>query len=96
MRNESVFYTCEKCKRKLNFNHNSLNIVTSLNENSYGWSRLHVLILHKHGIHNEHKTEDADLCKSCAILLLEDALSRVKSGERTTAGVEKVEQSDWE
>lgn len=45
-----------------------------------------------HGAHNDGKQEPADLCKSCVIFLLEDALDRVRSkNERISAGVESVD-----
>jgi hypothetical protein len=95
MRNETTTYHCDKCGKKLKTCDNSMNIVTSLSESLY-WSRLHVQITRIHGMHNDENIDQAELCKSCAVGLLTDALKRVKAGERATAGTETSEQGDWE
>lgn len=94
-KSEEISYSCDKCGKKLKTSHNSVNIVTSLSE-SMCWSRLHVQIVHVHGVHNDAETEQADLCKSCAVELLIDALKRVRNGERATEGTEHPEQGAWE
>lgn len=88
-------YTCDNCGRGLQTCNNSLDIVTSKNENN-PWSRLHVKIEHHHGFHNDSEMDPADLCQKCAIKLLTDALQRIKNGERATKGVESSDQGDWE
>lgn len=87
-------HACDKCGRKLKTHQNTLNIVTSLREGGY-WSRLHVSVTHRHGVNNDGREEKAKLCKSCAIKLLEDALARVRKGERATEGSEAVEEGKW-
>lgn len=91
---ETTTYHCDKCDKKLKTSDNSLNIVSSLSE-SVCWSRLHVKIEHIHGMHNNATVDQADLCKPCAIALLTDALKRVRSGERATAGTEHAEEQSW-
>lgn len=81
--------------KKLFTHRNLLDIVTSLSESSF-WSRLHVRIMHVSGVHNSANTEPAELCKTCVIKLLEDALSRVRKGERASEGVESSDQEGWE
>lgn len=98
-RSERVEYSCDKCGKRLKTCDNSLNIRTELsgydtNGSSY-WSRLHVEIIHRHGMHNDGTDEQADLCKTCAVALLTDALRRVKAGERASAGTEAIEQGTW-
>ena len=92
---ETTTYTCERCGTKLKTCNNSMDIVTSLSE-SQCWSRLHVQIVHRHGIHNAAETEQADLCQDCAVWLLNDAMNRVRKGERATAGSESSDQRNWE
>lgn len=87
-------YYCDKCNETLNSYRNSLNIRTSLSEKSY-WKRLHIVIKHISGVHNDSETRDAELCKKCAIELLKDAIKRVISGERMSAGVENIEMGKW-
>ena len=95
-KNESVHYSCDNCGKKLKTSHNSLNIMTSLSsEESIYWSRLHVLIVYRHGMHNDGKEEQADLCKTCAVAILSDALRRVRVGERATAGTEDSSEGKW-
>ena len=94
MKTEQVTYSCDKCGKKLKTSNNTLDIKTSLSEDGY-WARLHVRIIHIHGMHNDGTTEEAELCKSCASGLLEDALKRVRKGERASAGTEEVEQCGW-
>jgi protein-arginine kinase activator protein McsA len=89
-------YACDNCGKNLPTCNNSLEIVTSKSERSVGWSRLHVVIQHRHGSHNDGETDNADLCKKCAVKLLTDALQRVKDGERTTKGAETSDQGNWE
>ena len=94
-KNSIETYSCDKCGKRLKSYQNSLDIVTSLHEGSC-WSRLHVKILHRHGVHNDAEQEDADLCKSCAVKILSDALARVKRGERATAGAGAIEEQKWD
>jgi len=94
MKHESVSYACDKCGKKLT-DSGGLNLVTVLSEISGYWSRLHVHIRHRSGVHNDGKVEDADLCKACAIELLSDALARVRKGERASAGTEKPDPRGW-
>lgn len=90
---ETKFY-CDRCQIIVSSS-SSLDIVTSLNEESIAWSRLHVNIILRSGCHNDSTKEDADLCKRCVIDLLEDALKRVRTGERATAGVESASAGGW-
>jgi hypothetical protein len=91
----STTYTCERCGCKLKTCRNSMAIVTSLKESAW-WSRLHVQILHIHGIDNSSEVEQAELCQSCTIWLLSDALERVRKGERATKGTEASVQRNWD
>jgi len=91
---QSVKYSCDNCGKQLKTFSNQLNIVTSKNESTC-WRRLHVRIQEVSGVHNDAKTRNADLCKKCAILLLEDAVKRIKNGERATAGVEEIDKQGW-
>lgn len=93
-KNETVSYECDKCGKKLKGYNNALNIVTSLSEGGY-WSHLHVRILHRSGVHNDAKERDADLCKSCAVRMLTDAVARIRKGERCTAGAGEVKEQKW-
>lgn len=93
---QRIEYFCDKCGSKLPTFMNQMVIVTDVGQHSSSWSRLHVIIEHHHGSHNNGKTEKADLCQKCAITLLEDALQRVKAGERMTAGVEDPKERKWE
>jgi protein-arginine kinase activator protein McsA len=95
MRHMVESYVCDRCGKKLKTYRNSLDIRTSLREIQHHWARLHVTIVHKHGVHNSFKAERADLCKGCTIHLLEDALKRVRAGERASEGTESVEQEGW-
>lgn len=88
------FY-CDKCKTKLPSCNNSIDIRTSLSEDSL-WSRLHVIIQHKHGIHNNVTVDAAELCQECTLALLEDAISRIRTGERATKGTESSIQGNWD
>lgn len=94
MKHQQTFYNCEKCNEKID-SPSSLNIVTPLKEDEY-WSRLHVRIIHRYGVHNNSKEEYADLCQTCTIALLVDALSRVRNGERASKGTEDPGQKGWE
>lgn len=87
-------YYCDKCKKELSTWHNNLEIVTSLTDGSL-WSRLHVKIEYHHGVGNDFKKDEADLCQECAVELLSDALNRVRKGERATAGVESPTKQTW-
>jgi hypothetical protein len=89
MKTEHVTYSCDKCSLPLKTS-GGLNIRTSLKEDGY-WSRLHVRIEHRHGLHNNGKSEAAELCKGCTLDLLEDAVRRVRFGERVSAGTEGIE-----
>ena len=72
-------------------------IVTELSDKfaSY-WSRLRVQIIYAHGMHNDRDEKEAELCQTCAIDLLTDALKRIRKGERVTSGYEDINQSAWE
>lgn len=94
MRTETTTYSCDKCSKLLRSSANAVNIVTTLRDTRY-WSRLHVRIEHSHGVDNSVKTEQADICKECAVLLLKDALKRVQEGERASAGTENAEMRTW-
>lgn len=72
---------------------NNLAIVTEQESFGQTWSRIRVKIEHSHGIHNNGETKNADLCKKCAIFLLEDAINRIKKGERATAGSQNDRQT---
>jgi len=84
-------YTCDRCGKKLKTYSNHINIVTSNSEENTSWSRLHVQINHRWGAHNDFEESDADLCKTCSVALLEDALKRVQKNERMSAGVETID-----
>ena len=93
---ETTSYHCDKCGKKLKTCDNSMTIRTELgNPESQCLSRIDVQIVYKHGMHNEGEEAQADLCKTCAVELLTDALKRVRSGERASAGVEDSEQGKW-
>jgi len=94
-RSTRTTYHCDDCGRELPTFKNALAIVTEKDGSNIGWSRLRVRIEHAHGSHNHGETEDAELCQSCAIKLLEDALRRVRSGERATKGSESIYQESW-
>ncbi len=87
-------YSCDLCGKKLKTYKNELDIVTVLREEN-PWARLHVNIIHHHGMHNDSTREPAELCKACVVKLLTDALDRVKKGERATAGSQSVEMGKW-
>lgn len=84
-------HACDNCEKQLTTHSNHVVIQTSKDENSYGWRRLRVTVELHHGVHNDGTQELADLCQQCAIKLLEDALKRVRAGERSSAGVEEIE-----
>lgn len=92
---ETTTYHCDRCGKQLEHSRNSVDIVTSLKESGY-WSRLHVQILHRHGVNNDATVEQADLCQPCASHMLDDALQRIRHGERATAGTESALQGTWE
>jgi hypothetical protein len=83
MKTTTTKYHCDKCGKELPTFKNSLNIVIS---------KLHVRIQHRPC----GETYDADVCQPCAIALLEDALKRVKAGERATKGSESIYEERWE
>lgn len=84
-------YACDKCRKRLPTHSNHVAIGTTLSDESIGWSRLRVVIEHRHGSHNNGKVNRADLCKKCVIALLTDALNRVKKGERVSAGIDTID-----
>jgi hypothetical protein len=85
-------YCCDKCGKKLPTHGNQVAIQTDLTKEwDNPWSRLRVTIEHRHGMHNDGKTEVADLCKKCATDLLTNALKQVKSGVRMSAGIDSTE-----
>jgi hypothetical protein len=71
-----------------------MNICTSKSEDLF-WRRLHVKIELRSGVNNVANTDNADLCQDCAIVLLTDALKRVKKGERATKGTESMYHEEW-
>jgi len=86
-------YNCDKCNKRLPTDGNEIVIQTDLTKEwENPWSRLRVTIEHYHGYHNDSETEPADLCQKCAIEVLTDALKKVKSGVRMTAGVETIKE----
>jgi hypothetical protein len=87
-------YTCDKCGGKLSSDSNVI-IQTTICEDWYSWSRLKVTIEHHYGMHNDGKTEPADLCKKCTVELLKDALKRVQEGERISAGIDGIEDVEF-
>lgn len=89
-------YSCDDCGVRLFTCDNDLEIVTSKSELNMAWRRLHLTIIHRSGRHNDATVRPADLCKACAIRLLEDALQRAKNGERVTAGVHSSDRGGWE
>lgn len=46
-------------------------------------------------MHNDSTTDRAELCKTCTLKLLGDAMARIRKGERATAGVEESDQARW-
>lgn len=92
---QSTKYHCDNCGKTLKNCDNNLEIVTYKDDSSYHWSRLRVKIEYSHGCHNDGETDDADLCKKCALLLLNDAIKRIEKGERATAGAESCDQKGW-
>ncbi len=90
---EETSYSCDKCGKNLK-NASGTDIMTSLSE-SLSWSRLHVNIILRSGMHNDATEEKADLCKTCTLALLMDAVKRIRKGERSTAGTESSEQKGW-
>ena len=93
---ENYEYFCDNCGKKV-LHGSNLNIVTDKSENEYSqsWERLHVVIIRKHGMHNDGVEDNANLCKKCAVILLEDALKRVKKGERASKGTESSNLEKW-
>lgn len=94
-RHETTTYYCDKCGKKLKTCNNEMTITTSLSENMC-WARLHLQIIHISGVHNNGETKQAELCKACAVALLEDALKRVRAGERSSKGWESSDMEKWE
>lgn len=92
---KEISYICDNCGKKLKTCDNHLNIMTSKSESSYYWKRIHVLIKTRTGYDNNGEERNSDLCVICAIQLLNNALIRVKGGERATAGTEKIGQCFW-
>lgn len=95
MKHTKEEYYCDRCGKKLKTWANAIDLVTSLRETQC-WARLHVVILHRHGMHNDATTERAELCKNCSVELLRDALNRALKGERASAGTEAVEELGWD
>jgi len=89
-------YNCDRCGKKLKTCNNDMDIVTKKEVSGNWWERLHVQIIYHHGIHNDATREDADLCRDCAILLLQDAIKRIRKGERRSAGSGEVDEQKWE
>ena len=54
-------YTCDNCGKDLPTCDNNMEIVTSKSEHNIGWSRLHVVIQHHHGSHNDDDIENCRL-----------------------------------
>jgi uncharacterized protein YlaI len=95
MNTTRTLYFCDNCKKELPTSKNSLTISSEKVGPGTEWMRLRVKILCYSGIHNDGKTSDSDLCQECAIALLENALNRVKAGERATKGVESSKEEGW-
>jgi hypothetical protein len=93
-KNQITVYTCDSCGKSLG-GPGSLNIVTSLSGENLLWSRLHVGIVKRSGMHNDATEEGADLCQKCAIVLLANAIRRIRAGERASKGAETSEQEGW-
>ena len=90
----TLMQVADSCGKKLPIHNSHLNIVTSISEHMV-WSRLHVQIVHRSGIHNDATTNDADVCQKCAIRLLTDLERVKKKGERATEGAESIDQEGW-
>lgn len=89
-------YYCDLCNKELKTTSNTLAIVTEMERYlSSRWARLTVKIVCSSGFHNDGKTTEAELCKTCATNLLTDAVKRVRNGERATKGVESSNQEGW-
>jgi hypothetical protein len=92
-----IRWSCDNCGKELPSSSNNLNIATDKSTGSYFWERIHVLIERRHGSQNNGASDNADLCQTCAIAILTDALERVVKGERTTARFGgSSEQRGWE
>ena len=94
MQSNIVMCSCDNCGKKLKTCNNHLNIVTSKSE-SCVWRRIHVKIENVSGVNNNAETRNADLCQKCAVQLLKDAIKRIESGERVSAGMGHVDQQRW-
>lgn len=90
MTSTTTNYNCDRCGEKLNTCDNELHIATMKDSGKNWWSKLTVTVRVNKGTGTAGFVI-ADLCQSCAILLLADALCRVQGGERTTAGTESSE-----
>lgn len=91
---QHITFSCDNCGKDLPTSKNQMNICTSKSEDLF-WRRLHVKIELRSGVNNVANTDNADLCQDCAIVLLTDALKRVKKGERATKGTESMYHEEW-
>ena len=96
MKHTKEEYFCDRCGEKLKTHSNNICIVTEKDRSGVGsggfWERFKVKIEFHHGLHNDGKKRDADLCKSCAEDLLNNALIRIKKGERISKGEQTSDQ----
>lgn len=90
---DSKKFYCDNCGKAVPWQ-STLDIVTQKCDDN-PWSRLHVNIIHAHGFDNDSKHEPANLCKKCAMILLTDAVERIKKGERASEGTEEVDMMKW-
>lgn len=79
MENTHTTYSCDRCGSVCKRQQNS-NFVFLLSEEYINWARLHVNIVYRSGAHNNFKDRPVDLCKKCAVFMLEHALAGAKNG----------------
>lgn len=90
-------FACDKCKKKLKTCNNDCVIVTDIGPSgSRFWAILKISIDHVSGFNNDADHRKAELCKTCAIEMLKDAIKRIKAGERITKGEQESEQQGWD
>lgn len=89
VRERSPEFSCDNCGDVLPTSSNDVVIQTD-KECVVGWKRLRVVIRRFEGVDNHAQDSPADLCQKCATELLADAVKRVTSNERITAGVRTI------
>lgn len=92
MTKQTTTYCCDSCGKDLSTEKCNLNITTTKHGSGISGSKLHVMIIHRN---EQIGSENADLCQQCCIEILEDALGRVKNGERSSEGTELPKMGIW-